>query len=712
MQLIGFIQFITLVVNLLLGLLVLRKNTQTRSNQAFALFALGTSGWILSLYLVIYVGLDALFWGRLAFTFGSIMVAGLLWFTAEYPVRLPNARRYHVAAWVLGTVFSFLTISPFMIKSAEVREGSYIFGTFNPPVYLAWIVYFLGTILFSLVHAWRRVRKTSGVARRQYWSMAFGSTVFLVSMVVTQLMLPAVFNDFRWNGIGPAFSMVFLGFVAQSILYYRFFDIRWLLKWGVLFPILVTSVAGMFLYITLLTSRLLWGDSAYLVTAFLVAIIFRPFYQAVDRLSTMVARRGTYVFQDASYAITKIAERHLDLDRLLVELTEEIQRDFQFRKLGILVLDPGKGQIVGKRLQGYNGSLTLQAEQFMKELAPFGDTILEREELEWKLQYNVDPEEAPHQRALTERMRKTDVVYCIPFITERSIVGILVASEKASGEALSDTDIQLFKVIRNVMSPALSNAARFRLMQKLYEDLKESDRAKSEFIRVVSHQFRTPLTAIRWNAELLLSDGIKKTDLESTAAQVLDRSMFLADTLDRIFDILDLERGKVSYAAEPCDAGALVNASIKELTRVSKEHGVDLQGEAIEGAVMADPKKVQAILRTLLTNAIGFTPSGGSIRVQGEAKNGVMQLSVTDTGIGISPEEMPKVFQKFFRGVEASKMVPDGVGLGLFLAKTFAEGMGGKLSISSEQGKGTEAVLTLPMAEKKSSHRKQKTPSH
>lgn len=249
---------------------------------------------------------------------------------------------------------------------------------------------------------------------------------------------------------------------------------------------------------------------------------------------------------------------------------------------------------------------------------------------------------------------------------------------------------------------------KYKLSQAL-RNLEESDHAKGEFIAVVSHQFRTPLSVIRWNIEVI-TEQIEKLVPEEARAGLLskidaiyEKTIFLIDILEDMYDILALEGKVVEITRKPIQLWEFMSDALRELQHEAKRRNVELvfERDAVPlEEIPVDALKIKRIFKILLRNAIQYTSEKGNIRITitKTVYNGKPALAtvVLDTGIGISEEDLPKLFSKFFRAKNAIRTVPDGAGLGLYLAKQFVQLHGGDIQVESELGKGSRFTVILP----------------
>jgi signal transduction histidine kinase len=316
---------------------------------------------------------------------------------------------------------------------------------------------------------------------------------------------------------------------------------------------------------------------------------------------------------------------------------------------------------------------------------------------------------------LLQEMRKEEALRTIPVIllTARAGTEARVESLEAGADDYVSKPFheeELLARIKNqlrIHRQERELEARAKELENLYAkleganaELRDLNVRKSEFVSIVSHDLRTPLSAIAGFVENLLSE--LGGPLSAKQRHYLERIQVNIGRLVRMInDLLDLatiEAGTIEFRPTPVLIRSLVESLVENLQAVAREKGVDLRVEAAseDWLVQADPDKLTQVLTNLVHNACKFTPTGGEVRIAlSMATDGCVRLCVSDTGCGISPSDLGHVFEKFYSG-RSSSTGRRGTGLGLAIAKHFVELHHGRIWVESQEQQGSQFYFTVP----------------
>ncbi len=276
----------------------------------------------------------------------------------------------------------------------------------------------------------------------------------------------------------------------------------------------------------------------------------------------------------------------------------------------------------------------------------------------------------------------------------------------ATPDEVSDDEFELTEtghVFRGYTAPIEGPDGRFAGRIWTLRDVtsdRDLERLRDAFIAAISHELRTPLTSISGFLELL---GDEEHELGETGRGYLTVIRRSTDRLQRIVEdlllVAQIEARRLELSIGPVDLADVAVASTEAARPAADDKGVTIRLSTVDDAhVVADPQRLGQVLDNLVSNAVKFTPPGGTVDVVVARDDGQARLVVTDTGVGIPVEEQALLFSRFFRASTATRRAIPGTGLGLWIARAIVEQHGGTISLESQVGEGTRVTVSLPVA--------------
>jgi signal transduction histidine kinase len=231
---------------------------------------------------------------------------------------------------------------------------------------------------------------------------------------------------------------------------------------------------------------------------------------------------------------------------------------------------------------------------------------------------------------------------------------------------------------------------------RMSAELEQLEQSRRDLVANVSHELKTPIAAIRAHLENLL-DGVEQPD-PATLEVMLAQVERLGRLVDQLLDLSRLESGEVPLRIEELPLHPLVDDLISEIEVALPGRGVDVRNDVPSDlpTLSADRERLHQVLFNLIDNAVRFTPAGGSVTVSARRRNGSVEVAVSDTGAGISPEHLPRLFERFYRADPARARGDGGTGIGLAIARSVVEAHGGQIHAESEPGRGSVFTFDLP----------------
>ena len=290
-------------------------------------------------------------------------------------------------------------------------------------------------------------------------------------------------------------------------------------------------------------------------------------------------------------------------------------------------------------------------------------------------------------------------ILVVPLYISGNYYGFMGFDECRNNREWPTEDVNLLCSISRIITGVVGRKRAEEALKEYARKIEEANQKKSEFISDVSHELRTPLASIKGFTSTLRGDNNIDLDTREDFMKIIEEE---TDRLTRIIeDLLDLSRiesGRIKLKRENIKLADLIIKSVETIREQAEKKHLELKTELPEKFpfVYADPDKISQVIINLLGNAIKYTEQG-EISVSARADNGYVQVDVSDTGKGISKEDIPKLFKKFTR-LEANESKIPGTGLGLSITKALVELHGGEIFVESEVGRGSKFSFKLPVS--------------
>jgi len=279
------------------------------------------------------------------------------------------------------------------------------------------------------------------------------------------------------------------------------------------------------------------------------------------------------------------------------------------------------------------------------------------------------------------------------------VLGGLTGFWKAPGEFAPEV-IDLDRTFPPRSTQSSQNARLFREIADKSRQLEVASQHKSEFLANMSHELRTPLNAIIGFSEVLTDRmfGELNEKQEEYLKDIYASGTHLLSLINDILDLSKIEAGRMELELTDFDLPTALDSALTLVRERAGRRGIRLESAIDErlGEVRADERKIRQVVLNLLSNAIKFTPEGGRIEVRAVPVDESVEVSVSDTGVGIAPEDQERVFEEF-RQVGTADKKAEGTGLGLTLCRKFIQLHGGRIWVKSQLGQGSTFTFSLPL---------------
>jgi signal transduction histidine kinase len=277
----------------------------------------------------------------------------------------------------------------------------------------------------------------------------------------------------------------------------------------------------------------------------------------------------------------------------------------------------------------------------------------------------------------------TRSILAVPMVTRGKVVGVLEALNKRRSEEFTEDDVEMLTALGNQAAVAVQNALLFR---------------QSDAVAELVHEMRTPLTSIVAYAELIQRPDTNHEQRLEFARIIRDEAERTNEMVGDYLDLARLESGRAGMAQTPVDIGTVIGIAVNVSRAQAEAKGISLSVQVPAGlpTILGDAQRLHQALLNLLSNGVKYCQSGDQITVSVEKLGESLRIEVSDTGPGIPRKALPRLFERFYRAPDAEKGVA-GTGLGLVITRRIVEAHGGRITVESQEGKGTSFSFSLPI---------------
>lgn len=285
----------------------------------------------------------------------------------------------------------------------------------------------------------------------------------------------------------------------------------------------------------------------------------------------------------------------------------------------------------------------------------------------------------------------------IPVVLGEKYLGVLLIGVREIYN-YTQRDIDMLRIVAIYIALTVETLRLYERTREA-EKFEEADRLKTQLLSMVSHELRTPLTVIKGYSSMLIKYGEQLPDTEKRLIfkEIDTASDKLKELIDNLLEMSRLEMGTLKLNLTAFDMGEIIRLAIEAVKQKTEKHKFSLSIPPDLPQVYADPSRIELVVNSLLMNAVKFSPNGGEVKIVIIGKEKEVVVSVNDTGIGIAPEVIDKIFDKFYQFDPAIKTATKGLGLGLTVINGIIEAHGGRVWVESTPGRGSTFCFTLPL---------------
>jgi signal transduction histidine kinase len=286
----------------------------------------------------------------------------------------------------------------------------------------------------------------------------------------------------------------------------------------------------------------------------------------------------------------------------------------------------------------------------------------------------------------------------VPLLRSGRALGALGIRSYDPNVEYTEDDGRMLGLFADQAAAALTTVEAFARQRQAVEQLERLNRAKSEFVSIVSHEFRTPLTGIQGFSEMMRDEQLSIEEMREYAGDINKDSQRLNRMIDEMLDLDRMESGRMTIHPERMDLNAVLDEAVNRVRPNAPNHTLLLDLQSDLPSIHGDRDRLTQVASNLLNNAVKYSPTGGRITVKSRAEGDAVRIEVRDEGLGIPPEALETIFERYSRvDSQATKDIP-GTGLGLPIVRQIVQLHGGRVWAESELGRGSVFHVTLPLA--------------
>lgn len=706
--------------------LVLKQNSKAKVNRSLAAMIICVGIWATAIFFENEVPIISLAKFLLYIDFIFALISGLfflrfcLYFTASN--KFLKYLKYGDAIVVL---ISCAIAGGLILYNVRFENKVIVYDIGY--LYFIYAILLIFYILYGSYVLFAKYLKTAGIYKLQLIYILLGLFISGVTPLIVNLIFPILgITDINISRLGIYGLIFFVGFTTYAILRYRLMDIRVIIRRSAVFTVLVLLITALYAILAYFLSQIfteIFGVQSLLlngiVMAILVAIGFEPLKKWLSFTTDRYLFKAPYNPQQVLGEFSEKLTSTLDLKFLSEFIVTKLGLVFKPAYVSLFLLDEKNSQyerqaVAGKpiaTLQVIDKKLFNNIYNYLKQNKQERNVFV-REEIK-KLNEQVNN---PILDTFYNELEKYGVNLQVPLYSQDKLVGILFFGDKKSGDVYSDEDIRMTEIIAGQSAVAIQNAKLFEEQKhfaahlKVEVDkatkelkianiqLKKLDVAKSEFISIASHQLRTPLTVIKGYVSMIQQGDFGKVpdSIIGPCDKIFKSTMRIIGLVEDLLNISRIESGRMKFDFEDVNLSDLVQDVFEELEQHAKNRGLEftfIKPAKKIPLLKLDRNKIREVLMNLMDNAVKYTEKGW-VKVQLEKLDNHIRYSVSDSGRGLEPDEMPLLFQKFSRAKGVQLVHTEGTGLGLYIAKKILQKHHAKIWAESEgAGKGSTFII-------------------
>jgi len=704
---------VSLLINGGLGLFVYFKNPKNHLNIRFCAFSLSIAFWSVgSSYVNLISEPSAALWAlRQSYVFGSFLPALFLHFVLTFTGWQEKFRKLLVFSYLFSCILAVFALTPYFIAGA-VPLKNYNYLVDSPgPFYVAFAIFFVAIVFGTLIILLFFQKKAT---LRQKLQLRFIFAGYLFASFAGLEYFSAVFKILKRPPLDDYSLIVTFILMSYAIVRHRLMDIEVIIKKTLVFAGLFTAAFGIFAFTTLLLPDLmsahLSNRSTRIISVVLSTLLIIFGHDPLRKL--LVRLTDHYLFQKKEsfkVILNRLSQNviaTLDLEQVGKKIVETLKDSLRVESGALIIKREDSEEFY--ILDAFNikrEKIRYEENDFLVEFFEKHNEIVNYEEEHAKGSMPI---------LLSSRLEELNAILCIPLLTPEGLIGILSLGKKKSDEQFSQEELEYFPALSGQVAIALSNSRYLEVLKKSRADFAQQAKMATmgTLVSGISHEIRNPLAIIRSGAEVIkfnkktgVYDKLNKEEFEKIVLDTNEKILEAVKRADEIIKrILTFSRKPGELKIEEFPLEQAVEGAITLVSYQFSVLGVEIKKEYAPKLppVWADKQMIEECLFNVLVNARQAMVDGGTVFIKTCRHNSGVELSIQDTGTGMSKEVIDKIFDPFFTTKDTTRNpepTVKGTGLGLFLVREQLKSIGGRITVESVQGVGSIFHFFLPVRE-------------
>ncbi len=704
----------SLVFIMFLGMLVLSRSGKSPLSRLFFAMVVIIALWEIGTFMMFMSSNDQQidFWDR--FIYLGVVFFPAIQYQFSLEATFYNKRRKLILAfaYLLSICFLVLSRTTYFVSGVfHYYWGAHTRAQLGHHFFIAFFFIFALAFVYNFAKGLRKINDKTERSRALYYIVAF----LFLNVVAGLGYLPAYgIPVYPISLIAP---LVFSVLITYAIIFYGLMDIKIMVRSYLVyfFSLLSVVVPAAGLIYLFSFAPPLYSYLAYLLFLVFALLLFPALRKYFYKIANKHLFSSLYDVRELVYDLNIGLHSSLNVDHVLNSIIGILNQAFHSEAITMISYNSQVSRWEVLHNHGFDfeaENISLSYETCVSAFSAGHSILLQKENKNLFNQYSFS----------LEFIKKPPVEVVVPISIKGRLVGFLLFAAKESGDSYNSGDLQVLDTVSAGIAIAIENALLYentrkfnvklkseinkatKRLQKQNEELKKLSSAKDEFIGIVSHQLRTPLTGIRWFTELLLDSSEKKKS-GATEAQKLDFLQQISVSNKRMIQLVDdllnvshMETdGKFKISKEIFDVKLVIDEVLNENISLINSKKLKIVNEIPAGLkVFADEGKIKQVWNNFISNATKYGLLGTEIKISETEKDDKFVFSVQDHGIGIPDDQKERLFEKFFRANNAILQDPNGNGLGLYIVKEIVKMHGGEIWVDSEENKGSTFFFSLP----------------